>query len=96
MSFFNCIEREFEGLRPDIVLMTPGGDGPIYRYVERLMQALGEPVIVLFTHWDKHGLPYGALQDEGIKAMTSYGEKLKKVYPKSTFRVLKHFETFTP
>jgi L-ascorbate metabolism protein UlaG (beta-lactamase superfamily) len=93
MSSFNYIEREFDGLRPDILLMTPGGDGPIYRYVDRLMQALGEPRIVLFTHWDKFGLPYGDPQDEGIKALTSYGEKLKKVYPKSTFRVLKHFET---
>jgi hypothetical protein len=27
-------------------------------------------------------------------ALKSYGEKLKKTYSKSTFRTLKHFETF--
>ena len=35
----------------------------------------------------------GDPQDEGIKALRSYVEKLKGVYAKSTFRVLKHFET---
>jgi hypothetical protein len=37
----------------------------------------------------------GAQQDERINALKSYGEKLKKAYPKSAFRTLKHFETFT-
>jgi hypothetical protein len=40
-------------------------------------------------------LPCGDPQDEDIKALTSYGEKPKKVYPKSIFRVLKHFEAFS-
>jgi len=61
--------------------------------VERLIQALREPRIVFSAHWDTFRLPYGDPQDEAIKALRSFGEKLKKVYPKSTFRVLKHFET---
>ncbi len=94
LSSPNYIEQELEGLRPDILLMVPGGEEQIYRYVERLMQALGEPHMVLFTHWDKFGLPYGAPQDERINALVGYGEKLKRAYPKSTFKVLMHFETY--
>jgi L-ascorbate metabolism protein UlaG (beta-lactamase superfamily) len=95
ISSANYIERELEGLRPDILLMVPGSEGPIYQYVERLMQSLGGPPMVLFTHWDKFGLPYGAPQDEGLDALVKYGERLKKIYPKTTFRVLRHFDTFT-
>jgi len=95
LSSPNYIERELEGLRPDILLMVPGGEEQIYRYIERLMQALGEPRTVLFTHWDKFGLPYGAPQDERFNALVSYGEKLKKTFAKSTFKVLTHFEAFT-
>jgi L-ascorbate metabolism protein UlaG (beta-lactamase superfamily) len=93
MSSANYIERELVGLRPDIVIMPPGNE-LIYQYAERLMKALGEPRIVLFTHWDKFGLPYGAPQDERINALMHYGEKLRTTYPKSSFRVLKHFESF--
>ena len=75
--------------------MPPGGDGPIYKYAERLMNALGEPRIVFFTHWDKFGLPYGASQDERFNALIHYGEKLHNIYPKSTFRVPRHFESFS-
>jgi L-ascorbate metabolism protein UlaG (beta-lactamase superfamily) len=95
MSSVNYIERELEGLRPDILFMVPGSGVPIYRYVERLMSALGEPHMVFFTHWDKFGLPYGAPQDERITGVKNYGERLAKAYRNSTFRTLKHFESFT-
>ncbi len=94
MSSVNYIERELEGLRPDILLMTPGGEGPVYKYVERLMNALGQPQMIFFNHWDKFGLPYGAPQDERINALNNYGERLAKLYPKSIFKTLKHFESF--
>jgi hypothetical protein len=95
MSSVNYIERELEGLRPDILLMAPGSDGPIYQYVERLMRALAEPKMIFFTHWDKLGLPYGAPQDERINGVRNYGERLAKAYPRSIFRTLTHFESFT-
>jgi L-ascorbate metabolism protein UlaG (beta-lactamase superfamily) len=95
MSSVNYIERELEGLRPDILFIVPGSGVPIYRYVERLMSALGDPQMVFFTHWDKFGLPYGAPQDERITGVKNYGERLAKIYAKSTFRTLTHFESFT-
>jgi hypothetical protein len=94
MSSGNYIERELEGLRPDVLLVVPGSDGSIYRYVERLMTVLGKPQIVFFTHWDKFGLPFGVSQDERMNALQDYGKRLAKVYPKSIFRTLKHFESF--
>ena len=53
-----------------------------YYNVERLIQALREPRIVFSAHWDTFRLPYGDPQDEGIKALRSFGEKLKKVLSK--------------
>jgi L-ascorbate metabolism protein UlaG (beta-lactamase superfamily) len=91
----NYIERELQGLQPDILIFTPGTGGPIFNYTERLLKLLGEPKMAFFTHWDNFGLPYGVPQDEKIDALMKYGEKLKKIYPKSTFRTLKHFESFT-
>jgi L-ascorbate metabolism protein UlaG (beta-lactamase superfamily) len=95
MSSVNYIERELEGLRPDVLLLVPGSGVSIYRYVERLMSTLGEPPMIFFTHWDKFGLPYGTPQDERISGGKNYGERLAKVYPKSIFRTLTHFELFT-
>jgi len=95
MSSVNYIERELEGLRPDVLLLVPGTGVPIYRYVERLMSALGDPPMVFFTHWDKFVLPYGAPQDERISGVKNYGERLANAYHKSIFRTLTHFESFT-
>ena len=50
----NYIEREMEGLKPDVVLV---GAGPsrkeIYDYTGRLMRALHFPSLVLPTHWEQ-------------------------------------------
>jgi L-ascorbate metabolism protein UlaG (beta-lactamase superfamily) len=60
MGSMNYIEREVEGLRPDIALV---GASParrqIYDYTHRLMEALGGPAVVMPTHWDNFYLPYG-------------------------------------
>ena len=49
----NYIEREIEGLRPDVVLVGAGASRTeIYDYIGRLMRDLGLPPVVLPTHWD--------------------------------------------
>lgn len=56
MGAMNYIEREMEGLRPDIALIGSGASRKeIYEYSARLMRALGNPPIVLPTHWDSYG-----------------------------------------
>lgn len=61
MGGTNYIEREVEGLRPDIALIGAikpnGGYGEIYDYMGRLMRALGNPKTVLPTHLDAYGDP---------------------------------------
>jgi len=51
MGSMNYIEREMEGLRPDVALVGANGNRrQIYDYTGRLMRALGHPALVLPTH----------------------------------------------
>ncbi len=52
----NFIEREITGLRPDVAILAVG-PGPVHRYFERYMNALGKPRLVLPTHWDSLETP---------------------------------------
>jgi L-ascorbate metabolism protein UlaG (beta-lactamase superfamily) len=53
MGGMNYIEREMEGLRPDIALIGSGASRKdIHDYSGRLMRALGDPPVVFPTHWD--------------------------------------------
>ena len=60
MGSMNFIERQVEGLRPDIALV---GAAPshleIYEYTPRLMRALGFPGVVMPTHADNFQAPAG-------------------------------------
>ncbi len=46
----NFIERELEGIHPDIAIVAPGARE--HDYTCRLMRVLGSPPIVLVTHFD--------------------------------------------
>jgi L-ascorbate metabolism protein UlaG (beta-lactamase superfamily) len=49
----NYIEREIEGLQPDVVLVGAAGSRKeIYDYSGRLMRDLHFPALVIPTHWD--------------------------------------------
>ncbi len=53
MGTMNFIEREMDGLRPDIALVGAGASRKeSYDYAGRLMRSLGHPAVVLPTHWD--------------------------------------------
>jgi hypothetical protein len=63
MGSMNFIEREFEGLDPDILLAGVNGSRlGLYNYDERLLKVTGHPRIVIPTHWDNFRLPYGFSQ----------------------------------
>lgn len=89
----NFIERELEGVRPDVVMAGPYGDEEIYRYTERLMRVLGNPSLVLPTHWDNFWKTFDAPQD------TSSAEKflsgVRRVSPSTRTMVPKYFEPIT-
>ncbi len=58
MGSMNYIEREMEGLRPDIALVGANSQRlEIHDFTGRLMRALGNPALVIPTHADAYGDP---------------------------------------
>ena len=58
MGSMNFIEREMEGLRPDIALVGANSQRlEIYDYTGRLLRALGQPALVIPSHADAYGDP---------------------------------------
>ena len=92
----NYLERELEGLHPDVVLVAAARPRrEIHRYTERLLHVLGRPPIVIATHWDNQGLPFGAPQDEALAEAATFVREVKAVAPRSRVLVPRHFETLT-
>jgi L-ascorbate metabolism protein UlaG (beta-lactamase superfamily) len=89
----NYIEREIEGLKPDVVLLGAAGSRKeIYDYSGRLMRALHFPSLVLPTHWDNFTAPYEASQQPQIEALQSFVQEIKAASPKTKVIVPKYFE----
>jgi L-ascorbate metabolism protein UlaG (beta-lactamase superfamily) len=89
----NYIEREIEGLEPDVVLVGAGGSRrEIYDYTGRLMRDLHWPALVLPTHWDNFLAPYGVSQQPSIDRLQSFVQEVRAASPKSTVIVPKYFE----
>lgn len=58
MGSMNYIEREMEGLRPDIALVGANSQRlEIHDFTARLMRALGKPAVVIPSHADAYGNP---------------------------------------
>ena len=95
----NYIEKEVQGLRPDILL--PGVNFSrleIYKYTERLMKATGFPKIVIPTHWDNFRVPYGfdkAQEKAKNDKILPFIEEVKAVSPDSKVYIPIHLETIT-
>lgn len=93
----NFIEREVQGLKPDIIL--PGVNFSrleIYKYTERLLAATNFPKIVIPSHWDNYRVPYGFPQDEAIeKKIKPFIEEVKAASPESQVLIPVHLETIT-
>jgi L-ascorbate metabolism protein UlaG (beta-lactamase superfamily) len=89
----NYIEREIEGLQPDVVLVGAAGSRKEnYDYSGRLMRAVHFPTLVLPTHWDNFTAPYGASQQASIDALQSFIEEIKVASPKTKVITPKYFE----
>jgi len=90
----NYIEREVVGLRPGIVLAAAARPRrEIHDYTGRLLRALGQPPIVVATHWDNQGLPFGAPQVEALAEAETFVAEVKAVAPRTRVVVPQHFET---
>ncbi|MDG2281791.1 MAG: MBL fold metallo-hydrolase, partial [Longimicrobiales bacterium] len=68
MGSMNFVEREFEGLEPDILLAGINGSRlGLYDFDRRLLQSTGFPPVVIPTHWDNFRLPYDFSQQPNIE-----------------------------
>ena len=89
----NYIEREIQGLEPDVALIGAGSSRKeIYDYSGRLMRALHYPPLVLPTHWDQFLTPYDASQQSAIDALQSFVQEIAAASPKTKVIVPKYFE----
>jgi L-ascorbate metabolism protein UlaG (beta-lactamase superfamily) len=90
----NYIEREVEGLRPDIALVASAPPRlEIRDYTARLMRCLGAPPLVIATHWDDQGLPFGAPQDKALAQTGKFIEEVHAAAPDTNVIVPRHFQT---
>jgi L-ascorbate metabolism protein UlaG (beta-lactamase superfamily) len=89
----NYIEREIEGLEPDVVLVGAAASRKeINDYSGRLMRDLHFPALVLPTHWDNFTAPFGASQQPSIDALQSFLEEIKTASRKTKVITPKYFE----
>jgi L-ascorbate metabolism protein UlaG (beta-lactamase superfamily) len=89
----NYIEREIEGLEPDVAVIGAGSSRKeIYDYTGRLMRALHSPALVLPTHWDNFLAPYSASQQTNLDALQSFVKEVVAASPKTKVIVPKYFE----
>lgn len=93
----NFIEREVQGLNPDIIL--PGVNFSrleIYKYTERLMKATNFPKIVIPAHWDNFRVPYGFSQEKALEQkIKPFIAEVKAASPMSKVIIPIHLETIT-
>jgi L-ascorbate metabolism protein UlaG (beta-lactamase superfamily) len=91
MGSMNYIEREMEGLRPDIALVGANSQRlEIHDYTGRLLRALGKPAVVMPTHHDSYGdpkPPAAVLADR-----KRFQEEVKAASPNSRFVTPTWFE----
>jgi len=89
----NYIEKEVDGLRPDIALIGAMPErNNIDDYTPRLMRALGYPPVVLPTHWDRFNVPHTVSQQPAIDRLRSFVDEIKAASPKTKVIVPEHFK----
>jgi len=88
----NYIEREVDGLRPDVVLVGAMPERrEVYDYTARLLRLLGHPRLVLPTHWDRFNVTYDVSQEPAIKRLESFIAEVKSASPNSHVVVPEYF-----
>jgi len=85
----NFIERELVGVHPDIAILAPGLREEIHDYTCRLVHLLGDPPIVIATHFDDwHGPPIDGPPSE----LDAFVAEVKHCAPATRVIVPKHFD----
>jgi L-ascorbate metabolism protein UlaG (beta-lactamase superfamily) len=95
MGSMNFVERELEGVSPDILLAGVNGSRlGLYRYDERLLNVTGRPPIIIPTHWDNFRLPYGLSQEAAVERnIIPFIDAVAAISPRSRVITPTHLET---
>jgi L-ascorbate metabolism protein UlaG (beta-lactamase superfamily)/enamine deaminase RidA (YjgF/YER057c/UK114 family) len=95
MGSMNFIEREFQGLQPDVLIAGINGSRlGLYDYDRRLLTSTGYPPVVVPTHWDNFRFPYGFSQEENFQRnIVPFVEAARVISPGSTVITPLHLET---
>lgn len=97
MGSMNFIERELEGLTPDILLAGINGSRlGLYNYDERLVRVTGNPPVIIPTHWDSFTLPYEMSQQSNVdQKLIPFRDTVAEISPESRVVIPVHLEPFT-
>ena len=95
MGSMNFVERELEGIHPDVLLAGINGSRlGLYKYDERLLKVTGYPAVVIPSHWDNFRLPYGYSQQSGIdRNIKPFIEAAAAISPQTQVITPVHLET---
>jgi L-ascorbate metabolism protein UlaG (beta-lactamase superfamily) len=86
----NFIERELVGVHPDIAVIAPGLREHVHDYTCRLMHVLGDPRIVIATHFDDwHGAPVDHPPDDDT---SRFADEVHRCSPATRVIIPHHFE----
>jgi L-ascorbate metabolism protein UlaG (beta-lactamase superfamily) len=89
----NFIEREVEGLRPDIAIVATGLRQEIYDYSCRLLRATGHPPLLLTNHFDAWTKPAETpLSADATADLAAFTREVKACSPTTKVVVPKTFE----
>ena len=92
----NYLERELVGLQPDVAIVGAAGSRKeIYDYTGRLMRVLGNPPLVIPTHWDNFLLPFRASQQTAIDAVQQFVHEVQAASPGTNVIVPNYFEAIS-
>jgi hypothetical protein len=96
MGSMNFIERELEGLTPDILLAGINGSRVgLYNYDERLVRVTGNPPVIIPTHWDSFTLPYEISQQSNVdQKLIPFRDTVAEISPNSRVVIPVHLESF--
>jgi L-ascorbate metabolism protein UlaG (beta-lactamase superfamily) len=89
----NYIEAELNGLHPDVALIGAMPErNNIEDYTPRLMHVLGNPPIVIPTHWDRFNVGYSVSQEPAVRRLQSFIEEVEAASPKTRVIVPEYFK----
>ena len=96
MGSMNFIERELEGLTPDILLAGINGSRlGLYNYDERLVRVTGNPPVIIPTHWDSFAQPYEFSQQSNVdQKLIPFRDTVAEISPNSRVVIPVHLEPF--